>query len=47
MVSDLRNPLRILIKLEDGGDPFFRQERVGRGGQKFKTYKFQDHGSQC
>lgn len=32
--------LYVLIKLEDGGDPFFRQERVGRGGQKFKTYKF-------
>ena len=30
----------LLIKLEDKGNPFFLQERVGRGGQKFKTFKF-------
>ena len=32
--------LALLIKLEDGGNPFFLQERVGRGGQKFRTFKF-------
>lgn len=32
--------LAFLIKFEDGGNPFFLQERVGRGGQKFKTFKF-------
>ena len=30
----------ILIKLEDGGPVFFRQERVGRGGREFIALKF-------
>lgn len=29
-----------LIKLEDGGPVFFRQERVGRGGVRFDVLKF-------
>ena len=28
------------IKLEDGGAVFYRQERWGRGGTRFRTYKF-------
>lgn len=28
------------IKLEDGGPVFFRQQRVGRGGQRFEMLKF-------
>ncbi|CAN5681616.1 sugar transferase [soil metagenome] len=30
----------IAIKLEDGGSVFFRQERVGQGGETFPMYKF-------
>lgn len=30
----------LLIKLEDGGPVFFTQTRVGRGGRRFKFYKF-------
>lgn len=30
----------ILIKLEDGGQVIFSQERVGKNGQVFKMYKF-------
>lgn len=30
----------LLIKLEDGGSVFFAQTRVGRGGRRFKFYKF-------
>ena len=30
----------LAIKLEDGGPVFFRQERVGRGGQPFTALKF-------
>src|SRR4051812_49991280 len=29
-----------LIKLEDGGPIFYRQERVGRGGRTFMALKF-------
>jgi exopolysaccharide biosynthesis polyprenyl glycosylphosphotransferase len=28
------------IRLESGGSVFFRQERVGRGGQRFRIWKF-------
>jgi exopolysaccharide biosynthesis polyprenyl glycosylphosphotransferase len=30
----------LLVRLEDGGPVFFRQERVGRGGQRFEIWKF-------
>src|ERR1700758_380266 len=30
----------LLIKLDDGGSVFFRQERVGRAGRKFRVCKF-------
>ena len=30
----------IAIRLEDGGPAFFKQERVGRYGRKFKVFKF-------
>ncbi len=29
-----------LIKLDDGGSIFYGQERVGRGGRRFKSWKF-------
>ena len=30
----------MLIKIEDGGPVFYFQERWGKGGRKFKAYKF-------
>lgn len=30
----------ILIRLEDGGAPIFKQERIGKNGKIFKCYKF-------
>ena len=30
----------LLVRLEDGGPVFFRQERVGRGGRPFEIWKF-------
>lgn len=33
-------PLALAIKLEDGGPIFYRQERWGRGGNRFMAYKF-------
>ena len=32
--------IALAIKLEDGGPIFYRQERWGRGGARFKAYKF-------
>jgi len=32
--------IAILIKLEDGGPVFYRQERWGRGGRRFRVFKF-------
>ncbi|MGH9324034.1 MAG: sugar transferase [Vicinamibacteria bacterium] len=32
--------IALLIKLEDGGPVFFTQERVGKGGRAFPSYKF-------
>ena len=32
--------IAISIKLEDGGPVFYGQERVGRGGTRFKNWKF-------
>jgi len=33
-------PIALAIKLEDRGPIFYRQERWGRGGTRFKAYKF-------
>lgn len=33
-------PIALLIKLEDGGPIFYRQERWGKGGRRFWVYKF-------
>ena len=33
-------PISLFIKLEDGGPIFYRQERWGRGGTRFRAYKF-------
>jgi len=30
----------IIVKLDDGGSIFYWQERIGKGGRKFKLYKF-------
>lgn len=30
----------IAVKIEDGGNPIFSQERIGRGGKPFNIYKF-------
>jgi len=32
--------IALVIKLEDGGPIFYRQERWGRGGTRFRAYKF-------
>ncbi len=32
--------IAILIKLDDGGPVFYRQERVGLGGERFTSWKF-------
>lgn len=32
--------LAVLVKLQDGGPVFYRQERVGRGGRPFRIWKF-------
>lgn len=32
--------IALLIKLDDGGPIFYAQERVGRGGQRFRSLKF-------
>jgi exopolysaccharide biosynthesis polyprenyl glycosylphosphotransferase len=32
--------LALLVKLDSPGPVFFRQERVGRGGRRFRIYKF-------
>lgn len=43
-VSLLASPLialiAVAIKLEDGGPVLFAQDRVGRGGRRFRCYKF-------
>jgi len=33
-------PIAIAIKIEDRGPIFYRQERWGRGGSRFRAYKF-------
>ena len=33
-------PIALAIKLQDGGPVFYRQERWGRNGTRFRAYKF-------
>ncbi|HUU39303.1 MAG TPA: sugar transferase [Desulfatiglandales bacterium] len=33
-------PIVLIIKLEDGGPVFYRQDRWGKGGSRFRAYKF-------
>ena len=40
VVAPLMGVIAAAIKLFDGGDVFFRQERVGLGGRPFKIWKF-------
>jgi lipopolysaccharide/colanic/teichoic acid biosynthesis glycosyltransferase len=40
MLSPLLVPVAILLRLTGEGEVFFLQERVGKGGKKFKLYKF-------
>jgi len=40
ILSPLFLLLAVIIKLEDGGPVFFRQERVGYRGRKFRIWKF-------
>lgn len=37
----------LLIKLDDGGPAFFRQERVGYCGRPFRIWKFRSMGTQA
>jgi len=39
-VSPLVLVIAVAVKLEDGGPVFFRQQRVGRHGQRFRMLKF-------
>jgi lipopolysaccharide/colanic/teichoic acid biosynthesis glycosyltransferase len=40
VLSPLMVLIAILVKAEDGGSVFFRQERIGRGGRPFRMWKF-------
>lgn len=40
LTSPLMLLITILIKLEDGGDVFFKQERIGLNGRRFMCFKF-------
>jgi lipopolysaccharide/colanic/teichoic acid biosynthesis glycosyltransferase len=40
IVSPLFALIAIAVKIDDGGPVFYRQERVGRGGQPFRMWKF-------
>jgi lipopolysaccharide/colanic/teichoic acid biosynthesis glycosyltransferase len=40
LLSPLMAVIAILVKTEDGGSVFFRQERIGRGGRSFRMWKF-------
>ena len=39
-VSPLMLAVILAIRLDDGGPVFYRQERVGKGGQRFSCWKF-------
>jgi lipopolysaccharide/colanic/teichoic acid biosynthesis glycosyltransferase len=40
VLSPLMLLIAVLVKAEDGGPVFFKQERVGRGGRPFRMWKF-------
>jgi lipopolysaccharide/colanic/teichoic acid biosynthesis glycosyltransferase/tyrosine-protein phosphatase YwqE len=40
VISPIFILIGILIRLEDGGAPLFKQERIGKNGKTFKLYKF-------
>ena len=40
LISPVLLAVAVAIKLQDGGPVFFKQKRVGRGGQEFQMYKF-------
>jgi lipopolysaccharide/colanic/teichoic acid biosynthesis glycosyltransferase len=40
VLSPLLLIVALLIKLDDGGPVFFRQQRVGRAGRRFRVWKF-------
>ena len=39
-ISPIMIGIAMLVKFQDGGPVFFRQKRVGRGGEEFWMYKF-------
>ena len=47
LLSPLLLVVALLIKLDDPGPVFFRQERIGLGGQRFRVWKFRSmtHGA--
>ena len=40
VIAPLLAAIALVIKIQDGGPVFFKQRRVGRGGQEFTMYKF-------
>jgi lipopolysaccharide/colanic/teichoic acid biosynthesis glycosyltransferase len=40
VLSPLMLLIAIVVKADDGGAVFFRQERIGRGGRPFRMWKF-------
>ena len=40
LLSPLLVPILLILRLTGEGEIFFLQERIGRGGKKFKLYKF-------
>jgi lipopolysaccharide/colanic/teichoic acid biosynthesis glycosyltransferase len=40
ILTPLMLVIAILVKAEDGGSVFFRQERIGRNGRPFRMWKF-------
>src|SRR5258705_4522085 len=40
VLSPLLLPIAALLRVTGEGEIFYRQERVGRGGKRFRIYKF-------